>query len=376
MKIAFIYDCAYPWIKGGVEKRIYEIGKRLAERGHDVHWYCVGWWLDENDQRDIEIDGIKYHGVCGPLQPYVNGRRSIKAAIGFSLSLLWPLLRGKFDLIDCQNFPYFPYFPAKLVSLVRSTQLLITWHEFWGDYWYSYLGRKGLFGKITEKIVSIIADYNLSVSQKTARDLEYNGIRVLGVIPNGIDITVIESIKPSELSSDVIFAGRIIKHKNVDLLIKAISLIRKDIPDIKCLIIGEGPEKSRCERLSGELDLNNNITFLPFLEDESSLISYMKSSRVFVLPSTREGFGIVALEANAAGLPVITSNYPLNAGRELINDKNGVLFDLSPEDLKEKIIFMLKKSEALRDECIEFSRQYSWDKIAELTEKVYLEVLK
>ncbi len=46
MKIAFIYDAVYPWVKGGAEKRIYEIGRRLAEK-HEVHWYGVGWWLKE-----------------------------------------------------------------------------------------------------------------------------------------------------------------------------------------------------------------------------------------------------------------------------------------------------------------------------------------
>jgi len=41
MKIAYIYDAVYPWIKGGAEKRIYEIGKRLADKGHEVHWYEI-----------------------------------------------------------------------------------------------------------------------------------------------------------------------------------------------------------------------------------------------------------------------------------------------------------------------------------------------
>ena len=44
MKLAYIYDAVYPWIKGGAEKRIYEISKRLAEQGHEVHWYGLKWW--------------------------------------------------------------------------------------------------------------------------------------------------------------------------------------------------------------------------------------------------------------------------------------------------------------------------------------------
>ncbi|MCL0080146.1 hypothetical protein M1O18_04520 [Dehalococcoidia bacterium] len=55
MKIAYIYDAVYPWIKGGVEKRIYEISKRLAERGHEVHWFGLKWRDGEND---IVKDGV------------------------------------------------------------------------------------------------------------------------------------------------------------------------------------------------------------------------------------------------------------------------------------------------------------------------------
>ena len=53
MKIAFIYDAVYPWVKGGAEKRVYEIAKHLIQSGHEVHWYCVGWWWTDNHHEDI-----------------------------------------------------------------------------------------------------------------------------------------------------------------------------------------------------------------------------------------------------------------------------------------------------------------------------------
>jgi hypothetical protein len=55
MKIALVYDAVYPWIKGGAEKRIYELGKRLAEKGHNVHVFGIKWW----DGTDVIMnDGI------------------------------------------------------------------------------------------------------------------------------------------------------------------------------------------------------------------------------------------------------------------------------------------------------------------------------
>ncbi|RLG32158.1 hypothetical protein DRN98_05680 [Methanosarcinales archaeon] len=141
MKLAYIYDAVYPWIKGGAEKRIYEISKRLAERGHEVHWYGLKWWDGEND---IVQEGVYLHGIGRWDNLYVNGRRSIKEGLYFGIKTL-TRLKGDFDIIDCQEAPYFPCFSAKVHSLLNKSKLVITWHEVWGDYWYEYLGRKGFF---------------------------------------------------------------------------------------------------------------------------------------------------------------------------------------------------------------------------------------
>lgn len=375
MRIAFVYDGAYPWINGGAEKRVYEIGKRLAERGHDVHWYCVGWWLPDNGEGTIEVDGIKYHAVCEPLEMYVNGRRSIKAAIKFSISLIRPLLREKFDIIDCQQFPYFSCFSAKLASLINRSSLVITVLEYWGNYWYEYLGRMGIFGKIVERLTfSLTSDY-ITISSHVKSYLDFCK-DPLYIVPDGVPFNKIKSIEPSSEGANLIFVGRLIKHKNVDVLLKALRLLRDDGFKLTCIIIGDGPEKENLMRITRDLDLEDQVRFMGRVPSDDDVYRYMKSSDIFVFPSSREGAGLVTLEANAAGLPVITTNHKLNASRELINGKNGVLFDLNPEDLKEKVLLMMNKHEKLKEECIKFAENYSWDKIADLTESVYLEVLK
>ncbi|MEM2276636.1 MAG: glycosyltransferase [Thermoproteota archaeon] len=84
------------------------------------------------------------------------------------------------------------------------------------------------------------------------------------------------------------------------------------------------------ERLVEKLGLEKNIVFKGFLEDHDEVISYMKASKVFVLPSSREGFGIAALEANACGIPVITVKHDRNATCDLIkNGVNGFICNLS-----------------------------------------------
>jgi len=369
MKIAYVYDVIYPYVKGGAEKRIYEISKRLVKRGHEVHIFGMKFWTGEGV---IMKDGVYLHGVCEPKELYVEGRRSIKEAIYFARKILIPLMKEDFDVIDCQAFPYFPSFSAKICSSVKSTPLVITWHEVWDEYWYEYLGKKGIFGKWVEKMTVHLTDKMIAVSERTKKDLERIGVgKEIKIIPNGIDFGKIEGIGASDEESDVIFAGRLIKEKNVDVLIKAVRLVKKGIPDVKCVIIGEGPEQKGLERLVYNLGLKNNIEFTGFLDDYEEVISRMKSSKVFVLPSTREGFGIVALEANACGLPVITVNHKRNAACDFINNGNSFLCGLSDEDVAEKILEGLDRRGDMKRKCIESAKRHDWEEIGESIKSTY-----
>lgn len=360
MKIAYVIDVIYPFVKGGAEKRIYEVSRRLV-RQNEVHIFGIKWW---KGHEDIVLDGINIHGICKPQELYSDGRRSSGAALQFAMSLM-PLLKYDFDIIDCNQFPYLHCFPARLVAQAKGASLVITWHEFWGDYWYEYLGRIGLIGKVIEKSTMKLADTIIAVSKNTKEDL-CHFVKNVTVIPNGVDLNLINAIKPSNTLFDVLFVGRLIPEKNVNLLLKS-------MPQNKSLgIIGDGPEKERLIRLSKELELN--VTFksgLPYDE----LIGLMKSADVLILPSSREGFGIVALEALASGTPVITANSKSNAAKDLIIDgKNGFIVDLSPEAIKSAILQIdkAKMSEAAQASASD----YDWDSISHKTSTVYKSVTR
>ena len=331
----------YPWIKGGAEKRIYEIGKRLAMRGDEIHLFGVKWWDGEDV---IEHDGMMLHGVCAAQELYVNGRRSIPEALVFSLKLVWHMFWEKFDVIDVSVFPYFSCFGVKCVSLLRRTPVVFTWHEVWGNYWYEYLGRIGFFGKMVERLVVKLSSNVVAVSSMTKRDLEGLGmdIRKVHIVSNGVNLDEIARIEPLDDVCDILFAGRLIKEKNVDVLLEAVGLVREYIPDVMCCVIGDGPEKERLVELAhahGLLD-NGNVNFLEFLEYRE-VIARMKSTKVLVLQSRREGFGMVVVDAFSSGVPVVTVDAARNAAAELVDGTCGSVVELDAPAVASAVLALL-----------------------------------
>ena len=375
MKIAYVYDAVYPWVKGGAEKRIYEISKRLAEN-HEVHWFGLKWW---EGKRDIEINGVHLHGVGEYSNLYVSGRRSIREGILFGLKILLGF-KGNFDFIDSQQSPYFPCFSSKIHSVINRSSLVITWYELWQNYWYEYLGLKGIFGKTVENLTLKLPDMLIPISERIRADLMSAGVppEKTKVVPNGVDFGGIQEIDALENGNDIIYVGRLAEHKNVDLLLKAIKILKKDIPSIKCNIIGDGPERETLQKLMKKLDLDENVEFLGFLEEGEEVISFMKSAKVFVLPSTREGFPNTILEANACGLPAIIVKGEKNAAVDVVEDgKNGFVCDFSEEDIAAKILELLQdenKSEKMRDMSKTNAKKYDWSIIVNKMEKVYNEL--
>ena len=287
------------------------------------------------------------------------------------------LIKEDFDIVDVDHMPHFPLFFTKLVCLLKRKRMIATWNEVWGkDYWQEYLGLKGIFGYIVEKLSVFMPNEIISVSNHTMNKLKNNlkFKKKIYTIPNGNDFEKIQEIKSSRRKSDVIFAGRLLDNKNVDILIKSIQLIKEKIPKIKCLIIGDGPEKKNLEVLTQKLNLEKNINFLGFLSNHDDVYTIMKSSKVFVLPSTREGFGIVVIEANACGIPVITIDHKDNAARDLIEEgKNGFVCQLNEEEIAKRIMRILENSSGrkMKKVCMDLAKKYDWDKIVDKVEEVY-----
>lgn len=340
-KIAFVSDAVMPYNKGGKEKRLYEITKRLISNTREIHIYTMKWW---DGPKNIIHEGVHFHAISKFYPLYKKGRRSVRQAIMFSLAV-FKLVFVKFDVIDVDHMPFFPLFSARIVTWLRWKKLHATWHEVWGrEYWFEYFkGLAGVFGYLVERLAFLMPNIIISNSVNTTSRLRQAGYkREIRTISLGVDLDGIYAANSEVEPSDVIFVGRLLDHKNADLLVKAVAIVKKIKPNIICKIIGDGPEKFNLELLIKKLRVMGNIQIIDSIEDNNDLYSTMKASKMLVLPSVREGFGLVVVEANAAGIPVITTSHQNNAAKDLIDEGvNGLLVEPEAASLADGIIHIL-----------------------------------
>lgn len=372
MNIVIVSDAIYPYNKGGKEKRIFELSRRYVAAGHKVDVLTMRWW---KGPKTIEEHGITLHGVCS-LQPLYtsDGRRSLSEAIIFGFSVFWSLLWTRFDVLEVDHIPYLPLFPARIVAWLHRKPLIATWHEVWGPQaWKAYLkGWKAVLASAIEWCSLRMPDHIISVSPLTSQRL----VKELGVpsskmitISNGISLNEIDRVAPAKEKSDLIFAGRLLRHKNIDVAIRSLHRLKKErglTPTF--FVIGDGPERKALEQLTKELSLEKQVRFWGFLEDEKRVYALMKASKLCLSPSSREGFGILALEANACGLPVITVDEPQNAMQFLIQEeKNGLVTSLNEEKLTnalERLLTSTDRLKVIKKTSHEQSRSSDWSKLS------------
>lgn len=360
-KIALVYDAIYPYIKGGAERRFYELGKRLVNDHTEVHLYGMKFW---EGPPVIKRHGLILHGIAKARPLYTkSGRRSISQAVLFGLAS-FKLLFADFDVIDCCGFPYFSLFPAKLAAIIKRKPLYATWHEVWGkDYWREYLGRLGIFGYLVERQAAHLPNQIITNNTAVAERLktELGVLKPIHIIANGVDTRAFADVLPSH-ASDVIYVGRLVDFKHIDYLVRAVGELKKKGLTLKAMIVGEGPELPKLKTLADRLNVSKQFTWSGFIEDSNEVYALMKASKVFVLPSSREGFGIVVVEANACGLPVITVNEPANTAQFLIKNKvNGSVVSLGVSAIADSINGWLDVAPQKFEKQVE---QYDWSNLA------------
>jgi glycosyltransferase involved in cell wall biosynthesis len=159
----------------------------------------------------------------------------------------------------------------------------------------------------------------------------------------------------------------------VHLLIEATRLLRERRPDATLLIIGDGPERPALERLAATLALRESVRFAGQLRTSTEVYAHLKASRVLALPSKREGFGTVVLEAWACGIPVVVCDEPENAAVELVDSPlKGRIVASNPGALAAACEELLARdSSRSQGELYAVAARYDWKVIAAELGRVY-----
>ena len=135
-------------------------------------------------------------------------------------------------------------------------------------------------------------------------------IKPASVIPPGVDETLLSNMQePKDI--DILGVGSLIPLKQYDIFLEIVAEIKKQLPEIKVLLVGKGPEKRRLQSLTGRFDLHNNLTMpgeLPYRE----VLKVMHRAKILLHPSAYEGFSGVCMEALCAGTHVISFCKPMN----------------------------------------------------------------
>lgn len=370
MRIAYVTDSVYPFNKGGKEKRLFEISKRLADTGHEIDIYTMKWW--KGRKQSIVKDGVTLHAISKLYPMYSGDRRSIKQSLLFALAC-FKLIGIKADIVDVDHMPFFPVFSMRIVTLLRGKRLYGTWHEaLEAKEWVGYMGVTGYIAALIERLSIFLPNTITAASSHTSRQLSKIHGRNFNVstVASGVDTDLIRHTQPINEQCDILYTGRFVKDKNVDKLIEAFSVVAKNTSDVNCVIIGHGIEKQNIVTLIRKLGLEKRVVLLDPRTESSEIYAYMKRAKVFVLPSTREGFGIVALEALACGTPVVTIDADANAAKDLIIDNvNGSIVPLDKYAIASAIEMWTSGS---AKKSIKFATsKFDWANVAQAQVGVY-----
>jgi len=365
MKIGIVSPYAYPR-PGGANSYIRESYEELRRLGHEVRIITAPWGDDPPAQDVIQVGqamAIPFNGSIG--------------RITLSLRLEWlvsrMLEREKFDIIH-HHEPFVPFLSFQILDSAKCPNVA-TFHAFGGfsfSYWTGRVVLDHYMSKIDERIaVSSAARY--FVSRYFPGDYR--------IIPNGVDVDFYANARPFPEFRDgkvnILFVGRVENRKGAMYLLKAYATIKARHPDTRLIIVGRGPQIGDLRRFVHSQRIGD--VFFAGRIDDTDKARFYKTADIFVAPSTgQESFGIVLLEAMAAGCAVVASDIH-GYKRVVQRNVSGLLVEpKDPDAIAEALERLIADPELRRrlgDAGARRAPEYDWTHVTAELVRVYESVI-
>lgn len=360
---------------GGGERQFYELAKRTAEKGHRVTVLTCSF--PGQLRREI-LDGMEIRRVGMTRDARTGVALMSPARLALYLAATAKEAAGVgCDLIHCNA--YYPVMVGRIVAAMKRVPLVCTFHDVPGPGTWTEYARSRIWGRLgyfaTRAAVSAANGPVVAVSEQTKRKLSALGKRNLQVIPNGVDIDLLDAAHTDKTEGQVLYVGRLVRYKRVDNLLRAFAEVVAKAPEARLIVIGNGPERAALERLAVDLP-RGRVVFRGTVPSHEEVARTFRESSLFVLPSELEGEGIVVKEAMAASLPVIAVDIPTSGVLGLVKDGwNGLL--VRPGDpliLAKAILNLLsdpEKRKTMGGNARETAEKWTWGDASERMLKLY-----
>jgi glycosyltransferase involved in cell wall biosynthesis len=346
--VCLVYDCLYPYTVGGAERWYRNLAERLVARGHEVTYLTRRQWDGEAD-----VPGVRVLAVAPRMELYAHGRRRLLPPLAFGLGVLRHLLRHgrRYDVVHTASFPYFPLLAAGAARKRGAYRIVVDWHEVWTrGYWRRYAGRvAGTLGWRVQRACLRVPQRAFCFSHLHEERLRDNRVaatrlegQYAGPPPPG---------HPRPARAVAVYAGRHLPEKRVPALVAALALI----PDLQGEIYGDGPDRPNVLRAIAAAGLDGRVRAPGFVE-RTVLDEALATAECFVLPSEREGYGLVVVESAANGVPAVVVDGPENAATELVED--GVNGAVAPSAEPAELAAAIERARnGLRDSTLAWFRR-------------------
>lgn len=374
MRIAMLSDDWWP-VTGGGPVHVKSLSIALAERfGDEVDIYTRE--LEDGDGKHTEpeyyADGRVRVIRLGPCTEFRNPVGRIASAF----TPLPKLLQNDYDVLH--GHTYVPAVPLRLARTLTGTSSVFTVHGMpatdESDPNFD-VGEWLMRWAVSRLVFDLDFDSVISVNRKNVAALETHHDDV-HYVPNGVDVSRFRpDVAPSE--QRLLFVGRLDQPKRVRDLVDAFAAIADEFPSRELIVVGSGPREAALRRRAERTGVADRIRFVGDVS-RGEIARYYASAELLVLPTRWEGQPLSVLEAWAAGLPVVTTD--VDGVRELVDHgENGYLVEpMSAEALADGIRYALQNP----DEADEWGRagretveqEYSWERCAERTRRVYRSV--